>query len=73
MATHRRAALVTQALAMAIGHRQPAAGLSMQTARGSQYGADRDRQLLTQRGIPPSMRRKGNCWAKAVAERCLHT
>ena len=53
---------------MAIGQRQPAAGRIMHTDRGRQYGADSDRQLLTQRGIEPSMSRKGNCWDNAVAE-----
>ena len=36
MANPRRAELVTQALAMAIGQRQPAAGLMRHTDRGSQ-------------------------------------
>jgi putative transposase len=40
MANHMRAELVTQALSMAIGQRQPAAGLIMHTDRGSQYGAE---------------------------------
>ena len=35
MATHRRAELVTQALSMVIGQRQPAAGFIMHTDRGS--------------------------------------
>src|SRR5262245_1497285 len=52
---------------------QPAAGLLMHTARGSQYGADSYRQLLTQHGIQPSMSRKGTCWDNAVAESFLHT
>ena len=47
MANHMRAELVNQALAMAICQRQPAAGLIMHTDRGSQYGADSYRQLLT--------------------------
>jgi transposase InsO family protein len=73
MADHMRTALVNQALAMAIGQRQPAAGLIMHTDRGSQYGADSYRQLLTQHGIEPSMSRKGNCWDNAVAESFFHT
>jgi putative transposase len=73
MADHMRAELVTQALAMAIGQRQPAAGLIMHTDRGSQYGADSYRQLLTQHGMQPSMSRKGNCWDNAVAESFFHT
>jgi putative transposase len=73
MADHMRAELVHQALAMALWQRQPAAGLIMHTDRGSQYGADSYRQLLTQHGIQPSMSRKGNCWDNAVAESFCHT
>jgi transposase InsO family protein len=73
MAEHMRAELVNQALSMAIGQRQPAAGLIMHTDRGSQYGADSYRQLLTQHGIQPSMSRKGNGWDNAVAESFFHT
>lgn len=36
MANHRRADLVNQALTMALGQRQPAAGLIMHTDRGRQ-------------------------------------
>jgi transposase InsO family protein len=73
MADHMRAALVNQALAMAICQRRPAAGLIRHTDRGSQYGADSYQQLLMQHGIQPSMSRKGNCWDNAVAESFLHT
>ena len=73
MADHMRAALVQQALAMAIWQRQPAAGLLMHTDRSSQYGAESYRHLLTQRGMQPSMSRKGNGWDNAGAESFLHT
>jgi putative transposase len=73
MANHMRTELVTQALAMALYQRQPAAGLIMHPDRGSQYGADNYRQLLTQYAIQPSMSRKGNCWDNAVAESFFHT
>ena len=73
MANHMRVELVNQALSMALGQRQPAAGLIMHTDRGSQYGADRYRQLLARHGIQPSMSRKGNCWDNAVAESFFHT
>jgi putative transposase len=66
MANHMRAELVTQALAMAIGQRLPAAGLIMHTDRGSQYGAESYRQLLTRHGMQASMSRKGNCWDNKV-------
>ena len=61
MANHMRAELVNQALAMARSQRQPAAGLSMHTDRGSQDGADSYRQLLRQHGIEPSRSRTGHC------------
>ena len=54
MANHMRAELVNQALSMAICQRRPAAGLIMHTDRGSQYGADSYRQLLTRHGIQAS-------------------
>jgi putative transposase len=73
MANHMRAELVNQALAMALGQRQPAVGLIMHTDRGSQYGADSYRQLLTQHAIQPSMSRQGNCWDNAVAESFFRT
>jgi len=73
MANHMRAELVNQALSMALCQRQPAAGLIMHTDRGSQYGAESYRQLLTQHGMQPSMSRKGNCWDNAVAESFFHT
>jgi transposase InsO family protein len=72
MANHMRAELVTQALSMAICQRRPAAGLIMHTDRGSQYGAESYRQLLTQHGMQQSMSRKGNCWDNAVAESFFH-
>jgi putative transposase len=73
MANHMRAELVNHALSMALGPRRPAAGLLMHTDRGSQYGADSYRQLLTQHEIQASMSRKGNCWDNAVAESFFHT
>ena len=73
MAAHRRAALVHQALAMALCPRHPVAGLILPTDRGRQYGADSSQQLLTQHGIQPSMSRKGTCWDNAAAESFFHT
>ena len=73
MANPRRAERVTQALAMAIGQRQPAAGFIMPTDRGSPYGAESARQLLTQHGMQPRRSRKGTGWDNAVAERFFHT
>ena len=45
----------------------------MHTDRGSQYGAERDRQLLRQHQVQARMSRQGNCWDNAVAESFFHT
>ena len=63
------AALVCQALQMALGQRQPAAGLMLHSDRGSQYASHEYQALLRQHGIICSMSRKGNCWDNAVMER----
>lgn len=61
--------LVSRALLMAIGQRQPAAGLILHSDRGSQYASHEYQGLLKQHGIVCSMSRKGNCWDNAVMER----
>ena len=61
--------LVSRALLMAIGQRQPAAGLILHSDRGSQYASHEYQNLLKQHGIICSMSRKGNCWDNAVMER----
>ncbi len=63
------AELVCRALHMAIGNRQPAAGLILHSDRGSQYASHEYQALLKQHGIICSMSRKGNCWDNAVMER----
>jgi putative transposase len=63
------AELVCRALHMAIGNRQPAAGLIMHSDRGSQYASHEYQALLKQHGFICSMSRKGNCWVNAVMER----
>jgi transposase InsO family protein len=73
MAHHMRAEWVHQALSMAICQRQPATGRIMHTDRGSQYGAESSRHLLTQHGVQSSMSRQGNCWDNAVAASGFHT
>ena len=61
-------ALTLRALGMALDTREPGAGLTHHTDRGSQYAANDYRKLLKARGITCSMSRKGNCWDNAVAE-----
>jgi transposase InsO family protein len=63
------AALVCQALQMAVGQRQPSVGLMLHSDRGSQYASAEYQALLKQHGIICSMSRKGNCWDNAVMER----
>ena len=65
--------LVTSALHMAIGQRQPKAGLLHHSDRGSQYAsAEYQRQLLAAKMVC-SMSRKGNCYDNAVVERVFRS
>jgi transposase InsO family protein len=63
------AELVCRALTMAVGQRQPTAGVVMHSDRGSQYASHEYQSLLKQHGMICSMSRKGNCWDNAVMER----
>jgi putative transposase len=69
MAPSMPAALICDALRMAIQARRPAAGLLFHSDRSSQYASDQYQALLTEHGFVWSMSRKGNCWDNAVAER----
>ena len=73
MQAHMKAALVNDALMMAIWKRKPRRGLLWHTDRGSQYACDSHRSLLKTHGIIQSMSRKGNCWDNAVAESFFHS
>ncbi len=50
-----------EALEMALGRRQPGAGLLHPSARGSQYASHAYRSLLAEHGMACSMRGKGEC------------
>jgi putative transposase len=63
------AALVQEALQMALGRRKPAEGLIHHSDRGSQYACGAYQALLAEHGIRCSMSRKGDCLDNAVAER----
>lgn len=63
------AALVTEALLMALWRRKPASGLIHHSDRGSQYACTEYQQVLKDHGAVCSMSRKGNCWDNAVMER----
>ena len=56
------------ALDVALGWRQPGAGLVHHSDRGSQYAANDYRDKLEALGITVSMSRKGDCWDNAPME-----
>ena len=60
--------LTLRALDVALGWRNPEAGLMHHSDRGSQYAAKDYRKKLQARGITVSMSRKGNCWDNAPME-----
>jgi len=60
--------LTLAALAMALGWRDPPAGLLHHTDRGSQYAGGDYQKVLAARGITVSMSRKGDCWDNAPME-----
>ena len=68
MGSRMKAALVTDALRMAMWRRQPGAGLIVHSDRGSQYASKAYRCLLKANDFVGSMSRKGDCWDNAVAE-----
>jgi len=69
MAPNMPAELVCSALQMALCQRQPAPGLIVHSARGSQYASQDYRELLDRYGLQGSMSRKGNCWDNGVPRR----
>jgi putative transposase len=68
MADHLQTDLVSDALQMALQHRQPSDGLLHHSDRGVQYASDDYQRLLTAHGIQVSMSGKGDCWDNAVME-----
>jgi transposase InsO family protein len=60
--------LTLSALDVALGWRNPDAGLVHHSDRGSQYAANDYRKKLRARGITVSMSRKGDCWDNAPME-----
>ena len=68
MADHLRAELVTDALNMALGRRDPAAGLIHHSDRGSQYSSLAFGQRLAEAGAVPSMGSVADPYDNALAE-----
>ena len=61
-------ALVLNALAMALLHRNPPANLLLHSDRGVQYASGDYRQALRDAGLVASMSRRGNCYDNATME-----
>jgi putative transposase len=68
MADHMKTDLVSDALQMALGRRDPSQGLLHHSDRGVQYASDEYQKLLIGHGIQVSMSGKGDCWDNAVME-----
>ena len=68
MADHLRTELVTDALEMALTHRQPGRGLIWHSDQGSQFVSLAFGQKARAAGIAQSMGSKGDCFDNAVAE-----
>lgn len=68
VADHMRTDLITDALRMAIMHRNPPSGIIFHSDRGSQYTSDEFRAFCRSSGVRPSVGRTGICYDNAVAE-----
>lgn len=73
IASHLRAELATDALDMAVLHRNPPRGLVFHSDRGIQYASTAFREKLESYHMIQSMSRKGNCWDNAPAESFFST
>lgn len=73
IAAHRRASLVTDALEMAIGLRDPEPGLVAHTDAGSQYTSVAYTDRVAQAGMRPSIGTVGDAYDNAMAEAWVAT
>ncbi len=73
MSLSLKAAIVIDALNMAIARRSPQAGLIHHSDRGVQYASGEFREILDSLGIESSMSRTGNCYDNAAKESFFHT
>jgi putative transposase len=65
--------LALDALKMAICNNPVTTGIIHHSDRGSQYASTDYQKLLADKGMIPSMSRKGNCWDNAPMESFFHT
>lgn len=67
------AALVCDALTMALWRRKFPQGVIVHSDRGSQYASNAFREKLDEYRLVQSMSRKGDCWDNACAESFFHS
>lgn len=67
------AALVCDALEMALWRRKFPKGVIIHSDRGSQYASSAFRKIISDKNLIQSMSRKGNCWDNACAESFFHS
>ena len=60
--------LAQQVLTMALQHRNPTAGLTHHSDRGSPYAATAYQQQLATHGIVVNLSRRRNCWGNTCVE-----
>ncbi len=68
IADHMRTDLITDALRIAIIHREPPSGVIFHSDRGAQYTSHEFRDFCRNNGVRPSVGRTGVCYDNAVAE-----
>jgi transposase InsO family protein len=68
IADHMRTSLVTDALTMAVTHRQPPPGVIFHSDRGAQYASAEFARFCEEHHVRRSMGRTGVCFDNAVAE-----
>ncbi len=73
MSKRHTAALVSDALRMAVEQRGEVRGVMLHSDQGIQYASTDYQQLLNQHNIICSMSRKGNCWDNAPMESFYHS
>ena len=71
--TRRPTRVTLAALGSAVESRRPTGGCIHHSDRGSQYAAEKYRDLLAEHGLRGSMGRRGNPYDNAKAESCMKT
>lgn len=73
MSKRMKAALVCDALLMALRNKGFPQGVIIHSDRGTQYCSKQYRRMIERYQLIGSMSRKGNCWDNAISESFFHT